>query len=260
MISGCPMAAGNTKISDIIEQKGATIVVEESCTGTRSFWDWIDENKEPWSAIAERYIKITCACMTPNEERISRIVDLARDTMSTVSCTIPCSSVMAYNIETTSGTESTEKGDRFPCSQSNQIMETLTLSRLGSESMHFWRWSHDHCRHRCRCGYNEGGPYQRHGDRRIPVTGTAFDFLTSAEKIYNEWPQRTDIDKNDGEKVYATGYGKNSISFADKGISEITAHAKGVYFLFPEVRGIIDVGGQDSKIIVVEDVMSPIFL
>jgi benzoyl-CoA reductase/2-hydroxyglutaryl-CoA dehydratase subunit BcrC/BadD/HgdB len=77
MISGCPMAAGNTKISDIVEQKGAVIVVEESCTGTRSFWDLVDENKEPWTALAERYLKIPCACMTPNDQRISRIVDLA---------------------------------------------------------------------------------------------------------------------------------------------------------------------------------------
>jgi predicted CoA-substrate-specific enzyme activase len=85
------------------------------------------------------------------------------------------------------------------------------------------------------------------------ISGTAFDFLTSAEKIYTELLLASDIDKDDVETVYATGYGRNSISFADKGISEITAHAKGVYFLFPEVRGIIDVGGQDSKIIVVED-------
>ena len=78
MISGCPMAAGNTKISDIVEQKGAVIVVEESCTGTRSFWDLVDENKEPWTALAERYLEIPCACMTPNDQRISRIVDLAK--------------------------------------------------------------------------------------------------------------------------------------------------------------------------------------
>jgi benzoyl-CoA reductase/2-hydroxyglutaryl-CoA dehydratase subunit BcrC/BadD/HgdB len=78
MISGCPMSAGNTKISDIIEKKGAVIVVEESCTGTRSFWDLIDENKEPWTALAERYLEIPCACMTPNDQRVSRIVDLAR--------------------------------------------------------------------------------------------------------------------------------------------------------------------------------------
>jgi benzoyl-CoA reductase/2-hydroxyglutaryl-CoA dehydratase subunit BcrC/BadD/HgdB len=99
MLSGCPMAAGNTKISDIIEQKGATIVAEESCTGTRSFWDLIDETKDPWSAIAERYLKITCACMTPNTERISRIVDLARqyDVDGVVYYTLQF--CHAYNIE-----------------------------------------------------------------------------------------------------------------------------------------------------------------
>jgi (R)-2-hydroxyacyl-CoA dehydratese activating ATPase len=93
-------------------------------------------------------------------------------------------------------------------------------------------------------------------DREIVVyriSGTAFDFLTSAEKVYNELLLASGIGKDDVEKVFATGYGKNSISFADRGISEITAHAKGVCFLFPDVRGIIDLGGQDSKVIVVED-------
>jgi len=78
MISGCPMSAGNTKISDLVEQKGGVIVVEESCTGTRSFWELVDENKEPWTALAERYLAIPCACMTPNDQRISRVVDLAQ--------------------------------------------------------------------------------------------------------------------------------------------------------------------------------------
>ena len=78
MISGCPMAAGNTKVPDIIEQKGGVIVVEESCTGTRSFWDLVDEEADPWEALAERYLEIPCACMTPNDQRIARIVDLAK--------------------------------------------------------------------------------------------------------------------------------------------------------------------------------------
>ena len=53
--------------------------------------------------------------------------------------------------------------------------------------------------------------------------------------------------------MVATGYGRHSITFARKAVSEITAHAKGVHFLYPEVRGIIDIGGQDSKVIVIED-------
>jgi benzoyl-CoA reductase/2-hydroxyglutaryl-CoA dehydratase subunit BcrC/BadD/HgdB len=77
LISGCPMASGNAKIAEILEGRGAAIVAEESCTGTRSFWDPVDEGGDPWKALAERYLGITCACMTPNEGRIARIVDLA---------------------------------------------------------------------------------------------------------------------------------------------------------------------------------------
>ena len=85
------------------------------------------------------------------------------------------------------------------------------------------------------------------------IAGTAFDFLTAAGNMFDELLAHHDIGRQEVGKVYATGYGRNSISFADKSISEITAHAKGVTFLFPDVRGIIDVGGQDSKVIVVED-------
>lgn len=79
MISGCPMAGGNTKVSEIIESRGGVIVVEESCTGTRSFWDLVDENKDPTIALAERYIKIPCSCMTPNDRRIDNILKLANE-------------------------------------------------------------------------------------------------------------------------------------------------------------------------------------
>ena len=99
MISGCPMAAGNTKVPDIIEQKGGVIVVEESCTGTRSFWDLVDEDKDPLTALAERYLDIPCACMTPNDQRITRIVDLAKqyDVQGVVYYTLQF--CHAYNIE-----------------------------------------------------------------------------------------------------------------------------------------------------------------
>ena len=55
------------------------------------------------------------------------------------------------------------------------------------------------------------------------------------------------------DRIVATGYGRRSIPFARKAVSEITAQAEGVTFLYPEVRGIIDIGGQDSKVILVEN-------
>lgn len=79
MISGCPMSGGNTKVPEVIESKGGIIVAEESCTGTRSFWDPVDESKDPMLALAERYIKIPCSCMSPNDRRIDNILELARE-------------------------------------------------------------------------------------------------------------------------------------------------------------------------------------
>ena len=47
--------------------------------------------------------------------------------------------------------------------------------------------------------------------------------------------------------VVATGYGRINVPFADRQITEISCHARGVYSLLPTARTVIDIGGQDSK-------------
>jgi predicted CoA-substrate-specific enzyme activase len=47
--------------------------------------------------------------------------------------------------------------------------------------------------------------------------------------------------------IVATGYGRINVPFADHQVTEITCHMRGVNWLFPEVKTIIDIGGQDSK-------------
>ncbi|WP_373840255.1 acyl-CoA dehydratase activase [Methanospirillum sp.] len=51
----------------------------------------------------------------------------------------------------------------------------------------------------------------------------------------------------------ATGYGRISSPYADETVTEITCHAKGAFFLHPEVRTVIDMGGQDCKVIRVDN-------
>lgn len=53
--------------------------------------------------------------------------------------------------------------------------------------------------------------------------------------------------------VLATGYGRNNIPFATGTKTEITCHTKGAYFLNPAVRTIVDIGGQDSKVICLDE-------
>jgi benzoyl-CoA reductase/2-hydroxyglutaryl-CoA dehydratase subunit BcrC/BadD/HgdB len=77
------MAIPNWKLHHLLESSGAVVVCEESCTGTRSFSDLTPENgstmEEQLAGIAERYMKINCACFTPNEARLDDIVRLAKD-------------------------------------------------------------------------------------------------------------------------------------------------------------------------------------
>ena len=60
--------------------------------------------------------------------------------------------------------------------------------------------------------------------------------------------------KEDVAFTLATGYGRNSLmNFADKQMSELSCHARGAYFLFPDVHTVIDIGGQDIKAISIDE-------
>jgi predicted CoA-substrate-specific enzyme activase len=85
------------------------------------------------------------------------------------------------------------------------------------------------------------------------IAGTSFSFCATAEKIYGELLSGIGLGPDEVGRIFATGYGRNRITFADHAISEITAHTKGVLFLYPDAEGIIDMGGQDSKVIAIED-------
>jgi benzoyl-CoA reductase/2-hydroxyglutaryl-CoA dehydratase subunit BcrC/BadD/HgdB len=82
LLSGCPMAVPNWKLPYVIESSGAVIVGEESCIGTRNSRDLVDESGETMDemidAIVDRYMKIDCACFTPNTERQENVTDLAK--------------------------------------------------------------------------------------------------------------------------------------------------------------------------------------
>jgi predicted CoA-substrate-specific enzyme activase len=54
-------------------------------------------------------------------------------------------------------------------------------------------------------------------------------------------------------RLIGTGYGRNEVPFANDNISEITCHASGVYFCDPDIRTVIDIGGQDVKAIAIDD-------
>jgi len=68
-----------------------------------------------------------------------------------------------------------------------------------------------------------------------------------ANKVMEEALSKAGIAFDELTYVVATGYGRINVPFADKQITEITCHAKGVSSIFPSARTVIDIGGQDAK-------------
>ncbi len=81
------------------------------------------------------------------------------------------------------------------------------------------------------------------------IVPTGARSLDGAYRALEQALQKAGLKKEDINRIVSTGYGRISINFADQDVTEITCHAKGVYFLDSSVRTIIDIGGQDSKVI-----------
>lgn len=77
--------------------------------------------------------------------------------------------------------------------------------------------------------------------------------LESAFKAFEIALNSAGLQKKDITSIVATGYGRVSIPFADRIITEITCHGKGAFFIDNAIRTVIDIGGQDSKVIRLDD-------
>ncbi|MDP2953779.1 MAG: acyl-CoA dehydratase activase [Chloroflexota bacterium] len=75
----------------------------------------------------------------------------------------------------------------------------------------------------------------------------------AAEKSFGEALTNAGLKASDVQYIVATGYGRNRVPFANEQITEISCHARGAKWTFPEIHTIVDIGGQDSKVIYVGD-------
>lgn len=89
----------------------------------------------------------------------------------------------------------------------------------------------------------------------IPTGSNSKDAaIKSLEAVCN----KANIEKDKISFIVSTGYGRINVPFADKNITEISCHAKGAVSLFPDTKTVIDIGGQDSKIIKLDSEARPI--
>ncbi|MDD5312625.1 MAG: acyl-CoA dehydratase activase [Dehalococcoidia bacterium] len=85
--------------------------------------------------------------------------------------------------------------------------------------------------------------------RSYVVGPTGAEHRRRANRVMEEALGRAGITLKEIAYIISTGYGRVNVPFADKQVTELTCHARGVASLFPDVRTAIDIGGQDAKVL-----------
>ena len=86
---------------------------------------------------------------------------------------------------------------------------------------------------------------------RIIFTG--YNSEAAGGKVYDELLEELRLERSAVSRVVSTGYGRRSVKFMDKSMTEIICHGTGAYYLNSHIRSIIDIGGQDSKAIFLDE-------
>lgn len=81
------------------------------------------------------------------------------------------------------------------------------------------------------------------------ISPTGWSPRCAAEQVFNDLLKQSEYTPEQIDFLVATGYGRVSIDFADRVVTEITCHARGAAYLVPGTDLVIDIGGQDSKVI-----------
>ena len=82
---------------------------------------------------------------------------------------------------------------------------------------------------------------------------TGYNAEAAGRTVFEELLKNLGLERQAVRRVISTGYGRNSVKFVDKAVTEITCHGAGAHYLDPGARSIIDIGGQDSKVIVIDE-------
>lgn len=96
------------------------------------------------------------------------------------------------------------------------------------------------------------GVLLKEGQLYSQMIPTGWSPRNAGKQLIDQLLQYTGFGHHDVHNIIVTGYGRVSVRTASRTVTEIKCHARGVAELYPQVRTIIDIGGQDSKVIQVD--------
>ncbi len=100
LVTGCPVGGDSLKVLNLIEEVGGVVVALDSCSGMKPYAGMIEEGTgDPIRAIAARYLKIPCSCMTPNVRRLTELDGLIAKFKPAAVIDVVLQACHSYNVE-----------------------------------------------------------------------------------------------------------------------------------------------------------------
>ena len=244
------------EMNRVIETVGGKMVLNDSCRGFRAFTGTHGDSGEPLRMIARRLIESRIPCARFHSEEDSTYEELIEElkidgaiyvqpkfcdfygfTLAELDSKIPCISVELD----------------YPTEDSGQLK-----TRVGAfvESMRSEQKTSAKKKDDYYVGIDSGSTTTNlvliDCKGKIVAWKTARTGLSgwrTAKALMEEAVVEADLRAEDIGRIIATGYGRDIIEFAHDTVTEISCHARGAKSLFPRASTVIDIGGQDSKVI-----------
>ncbi len=101
LITGCPIGGAIEKVTAAVENNGGRVVCYENCSGIKAARQYVDtQAPDILTAIAEAYLGIGCAVMTPNERRMENLASLQKEFQADGIIDVTLQACTAYMVET----------------------------------------------------------------------------------------------------------------------------------------------------------------
>lgn len=257
-------ARANENIGKILEQRGANVAFDLTCTGVgrRLFWD----EKEPLKEYARGLLsQFPCMRMEQATNRDGLIRRYADSVDGIIYHTVQFCDNYAYEYAWLKDwlkkplllleTDYTKQSYGQILTRIEAFLESLQKENMQKKERKPAKKMEGKNRMYV-LGIDSGSTSTNavimDQDRKMKafsVVRTGAKSGESAEKVLEDVLKKAGLSREDISWIVSTGYGRVSIPFADENVTEISCHGKGAHYFNPQIRTILDIGGQDSKAI-----------
>ena len=257
-------ARANENIGKILEQRGANVAFDLTCTGVgrRLFWD----EKEPLKEYARGLLsQFPCMRMEQAANRDGLIRRYADSVDGIIYHTVQFCDNYAYEYAWLKDwlkkplllleTDYTKQSYGQILTRIEAFLESLQKENMQKKERKPAKKMEGKNRMYV-LGIDSGSTSTNavimDQDRKMKafsVVRTGAKSGESAEKVLEDVLKKAGLSREDISWIVSTGYGRVSIPFADENVTEISCHGKGAHYFNPQIRTILDIGGQDSKAI-----------